>query len=216
MLTFRSALVLILALLAQPSAALTLTGRAYAVDGDTLDIAGHRLRLFGIDAPERAQTCSRMGKEWACGEWARETLAKGISGASLSCDLRDRDKYGRSVATCAAGSVDLGRMLVYSGAALAYLRYSSQYQLVEAEAATAGRGIWTSQMQIPEDYRHRPSANAPDQGCAIKGNISAKGRIFHLPGQKDYLATRINRAKGEGFFCSIDDAKAAGFRAALR
>jgi hypothetical protein len=51
-------------------------------------------------------------------------------------------------------------------------------------------------------------------GCGIKGNISTNmgERIYHLPGQKYYFATRINWLRGERWFCSESDARAAGWR----
>jgi hypothetical protein len=51
----------------------------------------------------------------------------------------------------------------------------------------------------------------------IKGNISAsKVRIYHVPGQRDYCATVVNPAKGERWFCTEQEATAAGWRAAAR
>jgi hypothetical protein len=53
-------------------------------------------------------------------------------------------------------------------------------------------------------------------GCGIKGNISVRTgeRIYHLPGQKYYFMTRINWLRGERWFCSEADARAAGWRKA--
>jgi endonuclease YncB( thermonuclease family) len=57
----------------------------------------------------------------------------------------------------------------------------------------------------------------PDGGdgdCRIKGNISDRGdRIYHVPGSRHYDRTRIDTARGERWFCSAADARAAGFRA---
>ncbi|GIK33735.1 MAG: hypothetical protein AMXMBFR45_23660 [Gammaproteobacteria bacterium] len=51
-------------------------------------------------------------------------------------------------------------------------------------------------------------------GCDIKGNINSKGdRIYHLPGSRSYAGTRINPDSGERWFCSEDEARAAGWRA---
>ena len=50
-------------------------------------------------------------------------------------------------------------------------------------------------------------------GCDIKGNISANGRIYHLPGSADYGRTRIDESRGERWFCSVAEAEAAGWRA---
>lgn len=51
-------------------------------------------------------------------------------------------------------------------------------------------------------------------GCGIKGNISATTgeRIYHMPGQKYYFSTRIDRSSGERWFCSETEAVAAGWR----
>jgi hypothetical protein len=51
-------------------------------------------------------------------------------------------------------------------------------------------------------------------GCGIKGNISTRTgeRIYHMPGQKYYFETRINWFRGERWFCSESDARAAGWR----
>jgi hypothetical protein len=53
-------------------------------------------------------------------------------------------------------------------------------------------------------------------GCGIKGNISVRTgeRIYHVPGQKYYFVTRINWSRGERWFCSEEDARAAGWRKA--
>ncbi|MDT8855281.1 thermonuclease family protein [Paracoccaceae bacterium Fryx2] len=213
MLIIRSLLVLTLALVVLPAVSPTLLGVARVIDGDTLEVAGQRVRLFGIDAPERDQTCDRNGEVWACGQWAGAMLAGALTGP-VSCAVQDHDRYGRAVAICHAGGRDLGRALVEAGAARAYLRYSDRYAAVEADAGAARLGIWAGPMVTPEAHRHR--AEAAPAGCAIKGNISDKGRIFHRPGQRDYAATRISPEKGEAWFCTASDAEAAGFRPARR
>ena len=52
-------------------------------------------------------------------------------------------------------------------------------------------------------------------GCVIKRNISSSGeRIYHVPGQRYYDNTQINESKGERWFCSEQEAVAAGWRKA--
>lgn len=214
MLTLRSALVLILVLAALPAAARVIEGQAHVVDGDTLDVAGHRIRLFGIDAPERGQTCDRRGQAWACGEWSGAALAKAVEGASLSCEVVDQDRFDRSVAVCRVDGIDVAQGLVRQGAAFAYVRYSGRY-LPDQALAEAGRlGLWEGKVQTPEAFRHPPSLAEAD--CPVKGNIGRNGRIFHVPGQAFYAKVRIDPAKGEGCFASPIEAEAAGFRAAQR
>lgn len=213
-LIFRSLIVLIL--LAFPVAGETISGRARVVDGDTLAIGSEYVRLFGVDAPEHDQTCDRDGQVWDCGHAAARALAGVVGKARLFCEVQDRDRYGRAVSVCRVGSRDVGEVMVATGAAMAYRRYSLDYVAAETRARAQRLGIWGARMVVPEEYRHGTDAGAPDPSCAIKGNIGTHGRIYHLPGQDDYARTRINEAKGEGWFCSEAEARAGGFRKARR
>ncbi|MDE0173011.1 MAG: thermonuclease family protein [Defluviicoccus sp.] len=86
--------------------AAALSGRARAINGDTLVLSGARIRLHDIDAPERVQNYRSRTLPWACGWEATGALAKLIRGKSVSCQERDRDRYGRVVAVCVvAGQV---------------------------------------------------------------------------------------------------------------
>ncbi len=224
MLTFRSLLVLSALLLTAPVAvALTQSGAVRVVDGDSLELAGKKIRLFGIDAPERGQSCDRNGQTWDCGAWSAAMLARAVQAGRVTCAAQDTDRYGRTVAICHAGGIDLGQAQVRVGAAQAYVRYSDHYLPDQAMAQTARAGVWAGRMVTPEAHRH-PAAHpgpksAPSSaanGCAIKGNINGGNRIYHMPGQRDYDATRITTAKGEAWFCTEGAAQAAGFRAARR
>lgn len=194
-------------------------GRIAVIDGDTIRVGAETVRLFGIDAPERDQTCTRPdGTVWRCGDWSGAEVARLFGGVRAVCDTRDRDRYGRTVATCEAGGRDMGAVLVSRGLARAYLRYSDRYLEVEKEAVVAGRGIFGSDMAAPEAFRSasEPAPQAAPGRCVIKGNISSNGRIYHLPGQENYGATRIATSRGERWFCSEDEARAAGWRKARR
>ena len=216
MLTFRS--LLVLAVLAFGVPALGAEPEVRVVDGDSLVVAGERIRLQGIDAPEMAQTCERGGAAWRCGKWSARVLENAIAGVSVTCRAIETDRYGRTVATCRAGNVDLARHMVQAGAARAYTRYSDRYVADEVRAKAAKVGLWEGRMVTPEVFRHPVApVQVAGNGCDIKGNVSAKGvRIFHAPGQRDYAKTKISRAKGEAYFCSAAEARAAGFRAAKR
>jgi endonuclease YncB( thermonuclease family) len=211
---------IVLMVLAGPTFALE--GRARVVDGDTLELAGQKVRLFGIDAPELDQVCDQGGVAWACGAAEREMLAGLVAGGRLTCSVQDVDQYGRAVAVCLRQDKDVAAQMVRQGGAIAYRRYSDRYVADEAVAQAAGAGVWGSTYAAPEDHRQQGRAQAdvqavPDAGCAIKGNIGRTGkRIYHLPGQADYAATRINERAGERFFCSEAEARAAGFRRAAR
>lgn len=209
-----------------------LSRSARTIDGDTLDINGVRVRFHGIDAPESGQTCIADGRRWRCGWQAASALAARISGQSVACRERDRDRYGRIVAVCRVGGTDLNAWLVSEGWALAYRRYSADYVEEEASARAAQRGIWRGRFVAPWDWRagvRLDSARAPVQrnmgrivrqgtsGCHIKGNISRKGaRIYHVPGDQHYEGTRISPSQGERWFCTEAEARAAGWRRSRR
>lgn len=201
------------------------TGSARVVDGDTFSVGPDRVRLWGVDAPEGRQICQNgQGRDYACGDAARDRLVGLIGGRVVRCEVRDRDPYGRAVARCAAGSTDLGEAMVRAGWAIDYVQFSrGAYASAEAEARRARRGLWAGHFEAPSTWRadarqSQPApAGPPQASCVIKGNINAKGRrIFHVPGQQDYPATRIDTSKGERWFCSAAEARAAGWTAAAR
>lgn len=206
----------LLCLLAQPAAA-DPAGPVRVIDGDTVAIGDDTVRLFGIDAPERDQLCQTAdGADWACGDWARAELDRRFAGAWAECETRDTDRYGRTVAVCRAGGVDIGRDLVRSGIALAYRAYSRDYDLDEKSARIEALGLWAGRFDLPAAHREaaRAAASAAPGECVIKGNISDAGQVYHMPGQRDYDATRINEARGERWFCTPAEAEAAGWRPA--
>lgn len=206
-----------------PAIAMT-TGIPSVIDGDTIEIHGERVRLHGIDAPESRQLCTRGGKSVRCGQVAARALDVLIGSRPVSCSPKDRDRYGRTVAVCHVGGVDLNDWMVRRGHAVAYSRYTKAYVAAEAEARHAKRGVWAGSFEKPEDWRRQqrqpkkassPPQAAPDPRCLVKGNISAAGKhIYHRPGQRDYDRTRIDERRGERWFCSELEARRAGWQPA--
>jgi endonuclease YncB( thermonuclease family) len=132
-----------------------IVGRARVIDGDTIDIAGARIRLRGIDAPESNQTCTDSGnRAWRCGRAATHELIDHIAGRPLKCESAGFDRYRRVLAVCALpdGS-DVNAWMVRQGWALAY--YSAAYRSEEAQAHAAKRGIWAGSFMAPWEWRHR-------------------------------------------------------------
>jgi endonuclease YncB( thermonuclease family) len=133
----------------------TASGTPLVLDGDTIDLSGLRVRLFGIDAFERDQLCERSdGSRFACGQLARESLLVAIGSAPVTCTRRDVDTYGRMVAVCRGRDGDLSARVVEDGFALAYRQYSNDYVDEEDKARQARRGAWEGRFEAPWDYRH--------------------------------------------------------------
>jgi endonuclease YncB( thermonuclease family) len=131
-----------------------LTGRARVVDGDTIDIAGTRIRLEDIDAPEANQTCvDARGQAWPCGKAATDELRAHINGREVSCRPGGFDRYRRVLAVCALpdGS-DLNAWMVREGWAVA-TGFLKTYGSEEAAAEAAKRGIWAGHFVPPAEWR---------------------------------------------------------------
>ena len=131
--------------------ATTLVGAARVIDGDSLLVAGTEIRLFGIDAPELAQVCTRASRLWNCGAEAAETLRAAVAGREVACRPREQDRYGRTVAICHARGLDLGAAMIKGGFAVAY----GAYEADKREARDARRGIWSSSFDRPATWRAR-------------------------------------------------------------
>ena len=132
-------------------AAAEIAGRATVIDGDTIEIRGQRVRLFGIDSPESAQLCQAGQKPYRCGQQAALALADRIGERTVRCQERDKDRYGRVVAVCYVGSEDLDRWMVEQAWAMAFRKYSLDYVDAENDAREARRGIWQGEFEMPWD-----------------------------------------------------------------
>ncbi len=200
----------------------SITGEARAVDGDTLVVAGVRVRLEGIDAPESDQTCGKAWVgTWKCGQEASDHLTRLVRDRVVTCEARGTDAYGRMLGLCSTAGLDLNADMVRSGLAWAFVKYSQRFVEVEAEARLAKRGIWQGVSKpawVWRAERWQAAQTEKREGgepqCLIKGNITRVGNIYHMPWDRWYDKTRIEIGKGERWFCSESDAVAAGWRPA--
>jgi endonuclease YncB( thermonuclease family) len=146
-----------LGLAASPAMAQTLDGIPERIaDGDTLTVGGETVRLWGIDAPELKQTCTRAGETYPCGEVARYVLISLVKGKQVRCQARERDRYGRVVASCRINGDDLGGAMVRAGQAVDFTRYSQgAYAEAERHARREGKGLWAGSFVDPGEWRQR-------------------------------------------------------------
>lgn len=132
----------------------SINGRARVIDGDTLEIATIKVRLFGIDAPENGQTCfDSSNTEYDCGKQSSNELSRLVDGQMVVCIPRTKDRYGRSVAVCWAGDIDIGKAIVASGWAVAFDKYSRDYVEIEGLAKEQRLGLWKGNFKRPSEYR---------------------------------------------------------------
>lgn len=131
------------------------------IDGDTLEIRGERIRLFGIDACESRQLCEdASGRSYRCGQQAALALADRIGRGTVRCEGKTRDRYGRLVATCYLGSEDLDAWMVSQGLALAFRKYSARYVPQEDAARLAKRGLWAGSFEAPWEWRREHASRS--------------------------------------------------------
>jgi micrococcal nuclease len=200
------------------------------VDGDTIDVlvAGKptRVRYIGINTPEtvhptRGAECfgteaSAKNKALVAGQWVE-----------LEKDVSETDKYGRLLRYVYVNNVMVNEALVAEGYANVStyppdVRHTERFRAAEAAARSAGKGLWGTGCEVYQ----RPSSEEGDAGamaaapaanaCTIKGNIAQGSgeRIYHVPGCTYYDRTVIAVADGERWFCSEEEAVAAGWRKA--
>lgn len=159
------------------------TGRATALDGDTLELSGTRVTLYGVDAPEHDQTCqTRQGRPYDCGTVATRSLAVLVSGRTVVCESRGRDATGETLGVCRLGRVDVAEQMAVQGWALADPTTGAAYLAVEAAARANGDGMWKGQFLAPWEWRAqlgrtttgRP-ATAPGGGACISGIVDLTG-----------------------------------------
>ena len=215
-------------------AAVTTSG----ADACSITIDGKTYQLEGVDQPDVDQIClNEDGKSYACGIRAREELQRFIAGRTVKCtDLRADPAFPkRRMGDCSVDGVDLQHWLVLGGWALSAEPDAKGRYKGDEDDARAGRfGLWKGCFVAPADFRgwNRRSAKLlgpgcpadardklfPDEtpmpaGCAIKGHYATRAwpskGIYHLPECGSYRRTKAKR-----WFCTEDDALAAGFRKA--
>jgi endonuclease YncB( thermonuclease family) len=128
-----------------------MSGRVRVLDGDSLDLAGEQIRLFGIDAPESRQFCrDGAGRPYRCGRTATLALMAATAGRTVACTRVEHDRYDRQVAICTADGRDLGDTMVRAGLAVELPEYSGgRYAAAEREARAARRGLWAGSFERP-------------------------------------------------------------------
>lgn len=181
------------------------------LDGDTVEVqAGpgpiHRIRLHGIDCPERGAPFANVARNFA------RQLA---FDREVTVQVRDRDRYGRLVARVIVDGQDMSVELLKAGLAVHFRRYSSDPVLERAEqqARAARRGIWQHgdvPILEPPGRNARPAIQpllGTRSDTRVRGNV--RSRVFHVPGCRNYTCRNCTAE-----FASPEEAVSAGYRPA--
>jgi endonuclease YncB( thermonuclease family) len=193
------------------------------IDGDTLQIDGHVVQLYGIDAPELGQFCQRGGDLWACGLDAALFLQKTVSfeGPPLQCSPWEDGSAAQAddavmIAVCQVGPKVVSLTMVNNGYAVALPDSFPDYKEAEEQARQAKLGLWQSEFVPPWTWRAGKGSEAKSSDwvrrCNVKGALGPAGeRTYHVPTDEEYEDVVIDPARGERSFCSDEEARAAGW-----
>ena len=156
---------IIIFFLFQISKAEEIYGIPKIIDGDTVHIKSKKIRLEGIDAPEIKQQCRKVflkistvigysfSKDYSCGVTSKMKLIGKIDKSKIKCISSSKDKYKRYLATCYKDKINLNKWMVRYGFAVAYKRYSKDYERDEDYAKENKLGIWQGSFIRPEKWR---------------------------------------------------------------
>ena len=141
-----------------------ISGKAFVIDGDTIKINSKKIRLFGIDAPEKKQKCKKMflsisffslNKNYNCGILSTDKLKKKIKDNIITCKTKGKDRYKRIIAECFKDKTNLNSWLVRNGYSVAYVKYSKKYLAAQNLARKENKGIWKGVFEMPWDWRKK-------------------------------------------------------------
>jgi len=136
-----------------------IAGWARIVDGDTLEIDAHKIRLAGMDAPENEQVCrDDADKVYRCGRSATEALGRIVAGQSLVCRITGTDRYRRLLVQCSTPrTADIGLEMVRMGWATIYDGGPALpgYSAAEAAARRQKIGLWRGNFERPSVWRRQ-------------------------------------------------------------
>lgn len=165
----------------------TLQGKVVGIsDGDTITVLDgnktqHKIRLAGIDAPEKSQ---------AFDERSKQHLSELVFGKTVTVDWNKTDKYGRTIGKVIVNGQDANQSQIRAGLAWHYKQYEkeqlpadrSSYAQAEIDARTRKIGLWHDAAPIPPwDFRHGAGNTAailisqPDETCSCKDQLICTG-----------------------------------------
>ena len=117
-----------------------ITGIANVTDGDTVKINNTRIRLHGIDAPERNQKCEKYGQKWRCGQASTKLLRTLTTNKTITCKGSSTDRYKRLIAVCYVNGVDLNAAMVDAGPGISLSQVFNPVGSKRTQSQTSEKG----------------------------------------------------------------------------
>ncbi len=136
----------------------TIEGIAEVGDGDTIKINGERIRLLGIDAPEKAQNCfDKNDEEYNCGKISQDFLINLANQKNVICKYAKRDVYKRILANCFLDNISINEIMIEEGMAVIYTmkKFDPKLKILQENAKEKNLGLWQGKFELPSDFRKR-------------------------------------------------------------
>ena len=139
-------------------------GKAKVIDGDTIKIGKNKIRLYGIDAPEKNQQCQKtwlsisfltLNKNYQCGKISSNKLKVKINNKFIMCKSSNKDRYNRFIAECYKDKININKWMVSNGYAVAYKKYSKKFVVQENIAKKEKLGLWAGTFEMPWEWRKK-------------------------------------------------------------
>lgn len=182
--------ILVIFLLAFSAHAETLTGFVIGVtDGDTITVLDsnrqqHKIRLAGIDAPEKANSEKAPETAQAFGERSKQNLASIVFNKNVVIEWKKLDRYGRPVGKVMVNGIDANLAQIKAGMAWWYEKYRKEqspadqrtYAQAEQQARLQQVGLWRDKNPIPPwEFRHAKDGVQQEQSCPCSISVNCTG-----------------------------------------
>lgn len=158
-----------------------ISGVSRIVSGDTLQVNGRTVKLFGVAAPNVSQTCAdASGRGYKCGQQAISWLGSWLADNVVQCHILNEDERGVLTGVCMLSPYDIGAALINAGWAVADVRQTKIYIPYQNQALSNKRGLWQGEFYMPWDWQKIQARKANVKVIKKKDNTTRR-RVWFNP-----------------------------------